>query len=132
MCYLYFFRSIFQIGLHILVAAARECHHDHILRPELQVVECAQRVGRLQSRQYAVEAVELIGGGQRLFVGHGDGLRAARAHEVGGQRADARIVEAGRYGVGFGHFALVVGDDERARAVEYALGAHGERGRRPE
>ena len=91
----------------------------------------ADRVRRLERGDDALGRGQQLEAGERLVVG---GRRGTRRGPIGGERgvlrADARVVEAGADRVGLEDLAVLVLEEQRARAVQHAGHAAGSPTRR--
>ena len=100
----------------VLVAAAGEADDDQL---GVEVVRRARaRASDSSAGMIPSVSGEPVERGERLVVGRGDVLGAARVAEERVLRADARVVEPGRDRVRVGDLAVLVGEDRRARAVQ--------------
>lgn len=99
---------MFQVGFHVLVAASRKGYYHNVGWLEGKPVQCSQGVCRLECGQYSVNAVKLIGCGKGLVVVDGQSLCAACFYKVGVERANARVIQSGRYGVWLYYLSVIV------------------------
>ena len=84
-------------------------------------------VGGLQGRQDALGPGQQAHALERLVVGRAQDLQATGLVQRRELRPDARVVEPGRDRVGLRHLAVLVLQQVRARAVQHAGGATGQR-----
>ena len=87
-----------------------------------------ERVGEFQGRQDPLGPRQPAHRRERFAIGRGGDLQPAGGRQRGDLRSDARIVEAGRRGVGLGDLAVAVLEHHRARPVEDPRRPAGERG----
>ena len=77
----------------MLVAPARNGHHDHLFGPELFASECRQRVCRFERRDDSFESGQFECGIYGLPICDGQHFGAVRGGQVCVQRSDSRIVQ---------------------------------------
>lgn len=107
----------------VFVAASGEIYNNGIVRSEFFPAEHCQGVGALESRYDAFHAGKCQCGVERLCIGYGKHLGAPRCREESVERADARIIETGRYGIGFNNLSVGGLHDQSTGTVDYSLRA---------
>ena len=110
-------RRIAEIRFDVLVAAAADGEHHHVVFLEVHLGQRTQRVGRFQSGHNAFEAREFVGRTNGFVVVDGHHGGAVLLGKIGVHGPDARIVEARRHGIGFHYLAVLGLQHQRAAAV---------------
>src|SRR5665213_2924863 len=108
-------------GADVLVAAARQTHHDDGGRRALgsEHLGDVEGVARLQGRDDPLEAAEPVERGHGLVVVRAQIAHPAAVTQGAVLRAHTRVVEAGADRVGGEHLAVLVLHEVALRAVEH-------------